>query len=74
VVARLTRSFMGSWGMGAADVTDVLMAARMRARRVGFMMAGAGEAGGFGCVSFEAGGWVEREWERCSFGSGLIRR
>jgi hypothetical protein len=29
--------------MGAADVTDVLlMAARIRARRVGFMIAGAG--------------------------------
>jgi hypothetical protein len=35
--------------MGAADETEVLMAARMRARRVGFMMAGAG-AGGLGYV------------------------
>jgi hypothetical protein len=32
--------------MGAADVTDVLlMAARIRARRVGFMMVGAADGG-----------------------------
>jgi hypothetical protein len=48
--------------MGAAETeTDVLlMAARIRARRVGFMMTGAGDAGEAGCVSFDVAGlWGE---------------
>jgi hypothetical protein len=31
--------------MGAADESDVLIAARIRARRVGFMMVGAADGG-----------------------------